>query len=69
MVAGAAHGHAHGAEAPHAANLVAYVGGFLAATVTLHLTGMGVGLAIRNRNAARLGVGLATIAGGMLLLT
>ena len=66
-VAGAAHGHAHGAEAPEAANAVAYVAGFLSATVALHLTGMAVGATIRDRRTVRLGVGLALVAGAGLL--
>jgi urease accessory protein len=66
-VAGAAHGHAHGAEAPEAANLASYLVGFLAATVALHLTGVGVGVAIRDRRTARLGFGLALVAGAALL--
>lgn len=66
-VAGAAHGHAHGAEAPEAANAVAYVAGFLSATVALHLIGMGVGATIRDRRTVRLGFGLALVAGTALL--
>lgn len=69
-VAGAAHGHAHGAEAPEAANAAAYVGGFVLATVALHLTGVTVGMMVRRRHAVRLGLGLATMtAGGLLLVS
>jgi urease accessory protein len=68
LVAGAAHGHAHGAEAPEAANVAAYLGGFLFATASLHLTGMGLGTIVRDRRTARLSVGLATVTGGALLL-
>lgn len=67
-VAGAAHGHAHGAEAPLAANEAAYVVGFLAATVSLHLAGVGIGAVIRDRRTVRLATGLSAVAAGALLL-
>lgn len=67
-LAGLAHGHAHGAEAPAAAHPVAYVGAFLFVTAGLHLAGMGAGLAIRNRQAARVVTSAATVAAGALLL-
>jgi urease accessory protein len=41
------HGHAHGAELPDGAVAWAYIGGFMAATVTLHGIGIGLGLALR----------------------
>lgn len=67
VVAGAAHGHAHGAEAPEAANPVAYVAGFLSATVALHLAGLALGTTIRDRRAARIATGLALVTGAALL--
>ena len=68
IVAGVAHGHAHGAEAPTSAHPLAYVAGFVVATVSLHLAGVGVGVTIKNRRTARVGIGAATIAAGALLL-
>lgn len=68
VLAGLAHGHAHGAEAPAAAHPAAYVAGFLAATASLHLAGVGIGSVIRDRRTIRLGVGLATVTAGALLL-
>ncbi|MEZ5139583.1 MAG: HupE/UreJ family protein [Acidimicrobiales bacterium] len=67
-VAGFAHGHAHGAEAPTSVHPVAYVAGFLVATVLLHVAGVGVGTVIRDRRTVRLGVGAAAVAAGALLL-
>jgi urease accessory protein len=69
IVAGIAHGHAHGAEAPTSAHPVIYVAGFLAATASLHLFGVGVGTVIRERRSAHVGIGAATVAAGALLLT
>jgi len=68
IVAGIAHGHAHGAEAPTSANPVAYVGGFLLATASLHLVGVGVGAAIKERRTLRIGIGAAMVAAGALLI-
>ena len=42
--------------------------GFLAATASLHLAGVGIGSVIRDRRTIRLGVGLATVTAGALLL-
>lgn len=42
------HGHAHGAELPSGASAMAYVLGFILATVLLHLSGMGLGATLRN---------------------
>lgn len=67
--AGIAHGHAHGAEAPAAVHPALYVGGFLLATAAVHLAGVGVGTVIRNRQVVRVGLGVATAAAGVLLLT
>jgi urease accessory protein len=41
------HGFAHGAELPAGSSPVAYVTGFVAATVALHGLGVGIGLAVR----------------------
>lgn len=68
IVAGIAHGHAHGAEAPTSANPLAYVGGFVLATASLHALGLGVGSAIRQRRTMQVGMGAATVAAGVLLL-
>lgn len=67
-VAGLAHGHAHGAEAPGAADPLVYAGGFLLATASLHLAGMGIGVAIRDRRTLRLGVSAATLTAATLLV-
>jgi urease accessory protein len=68
VVAGMAHGWAHGAEAPKSGHAALYVTGFLLATVALHLAGMGVGTAVRDRRLVRIGIGAATAAAGALLL-
>lgn len=65
---GAAHGHAHGAEAPAGAVPALYVAGFVAATALLHLAGAGVGLALRSRHLARVAAGSGVAAAGALLL-
>jgi urease accessory protein len=41
------HGHSHGTERPTAADAVAFSIGFVVATGLLHLTGIGLGLAVR----------------------
>ena len=66
-VAGLAHGHAHGAEAPSSAHPALYVGAFLLATASLHLAGMGVGSLVRDRRLVRVGMGAATATAGALL--
>jgi urease accessory protein len=67
-IAGLAHGHAHGAEAPTAAHPALYIGAFLLATAALHLAGMGVGTVVRDRHLARVSIGTATATAGALLL-
>ncbi len=67
VIAGVAHGHAHGAEAPTAVHPALYVGGFVLATAGLHVAGIGTGLVIRHRRTLRVGVGAATVAAGALL--
>ncbi|MCB1464352.1 MAG: HupE/UreJ family protein [Nitratireductor sp.] len=59
------HGHAHGAELPHAANPLAYSVGFVIATGLLHLCGIAFGLlAARPLGAAAVRVAGALIAAG-----
>lgn len=67
LIAAAAslHGLAHGAETP-ATGFAGYAAGFLLTTAVLHLGGVGVGLGIRRKLAARSGVvlgGLGTALG------
>jgi urease accessory protein len=40
------HGHAHGAEMPLSASGLSYGAGFIVATTCLHLTGIGLGIAL-----------------------
>lgn len=49
---GLLHGCAHGLELPESAAPAAYALGFLAATATLHLSGIAVGVVTRQRYAA-----------------
>jgi len=58
------HGHAHGAELPPGADVVAYSVGFVVATGLLHLTGIAIGLLARWR-AGRIAV---RTAGGAIAL-
>lgn len=58
------HGHAHGAELPPGADVVAYSVGFVVATGLLHLTGIAFGLLARWR-AGRIAV---RTAGGAIAL-
>lgn len=64
------HGHAHGAELPAGANGVAYSIGFVAATGTLHATGIGIGTIHRwpwGRRALRFaGCAVAMVGAGFL---
>lgn len=65
------HGHAHGAELPHAANAVGYSAGFVVATGLLHLAGIGFGTLVRwpyGRIAVRSLGGLISVAGCLFLL-
>ncbi len=62
------HGYAHGLEMPEAASPTSYGLGFILATAVLHLAGIGLGLAARQRRILiRLG-GVAIAATGALLL-
>ncbi|MBI1175489.1 MAG: protein hupE [Sideroxydans sp.] len=66
---GLLHGYAHGLELPESAAPLAYALGFLAATATLHLGGIAVGIATQKRHAvlAR-ALGVAIAASGAYLL-
>ncbi|PVY78528.1 urease accessory protein [Cupriavidus alkaliphilus] len=68
------HGYAHGAELPASAGalpaVLAYVGGFAAATMALHLLGIGVGTLLRRRAgwlARAAGAGVALYGAGLLV--
>lgn len=68
------HGYAHGAELPATAAalpaVLAYVGGFAVATMTLHVTGIGAGMFLRRHAGwiARLaGAGVALYGAGLLM--
>ncbi|MFT6591578.1 MAG: urease accessory protein [Rhodoferax sp.] len=64
------HGVAHGAELGGAGQVMAPLAGMLIATVALHLTGLGLGLALRSRNVwwPRLAGGIVALLGGGLLV-
>ncbi|MGD9996457.1 MAG: HupE/UreJ family protein [Ilumatobacteraceae bacterium] len=62
--AGLVHGHAHGAEAPSASHPVVYVAGFVVATASLHLAGVGLGLFARRRSATRTAIGTVLLGAG-----
>ncbi len=66
---GLLHGYAHGLELPQSAAPVEYALGFLAATATLHLSGIGLGVATHRHYAAlsRLVGGAIAISGAYLL--
>lgn len=62
------HGQAHGAEMPYAASALVYAIGFTVATGLLHMTGIGLGYAMKDR-AAWTRAGAAAAAGyGVILL-
>lgn len=65
------HGHAHGAELPHAAQPLAYGLGFVLATGMLHVTGISIGLLQQWPHGERVlrlaGLGIAA-AGSYLLM-
>jgi urease accessory protein len=66
---GMLHGYAHGLELPASAAPAEYALGFLAATATLHLGGIAVGIASRDRYALlakSLGIAIATCGAWML---
>ncbi len=66
---GLLHGYAHGLELPESAAPAAYALGFLAATATLHLSGIAVGVATRDRHALLAkSLGVVIAASGAYLL-
>lgn len=67
-VFGLVHGIAHGAEAPTAAQPLAYVAGFLIASCALHAAGAGAGCVLRMRLRARLVAGTVVSGAGLALL-
>ena len=68
VVAGAAHGNAHGTEAPAAANPVLYVLGFIVVTAVLHTAGLFGGTVVRRAPLARVVVGAGVVGAGVLLV-
>ena len=68
------HGHVHGAEIPAAASAVYYATGFIAATVLLHATGVGLGLQLGpptgrlGRLAVQAGGGAMAMVGAAILV-
>jgi urease accessory protein len=65
------HGHAHGTELPQAASPVLYGLGFVAATVILHLIGLGIGRVMRlaaGMTALRVGGGAIAATGIALII-
>lgn len=65
---GIAHGHAHGAELPAGAVPVAYVAGFVVATVALHASGTALGAALRRSGATRVATGAVIATAGAAML-
>lgn len=66
---GLLHGYAHGLELPASAAPAEYALGFLAATASLHLCGIAVGVATRDRYASLAKMlGVAIAASGVYLL-
>ncbi len=66
------HGHAHGAEMPVDASGLGYALGFMLATASLHVMGIGLGVAVgkvgaRSQLALRAGGGAMALAGVALL--
>jgi urease accessory protein len=64
------HGYAHGMEAPQAAGLVSYIGGFILSTSALHVVGFVIGNALlrHQQQAALRWMGAAMAVGGVALL-
>lgn len=63
------HGHAHGSELPAQASALAYSAGFVLATGSIHLTGIGIGFVTRlprGEDLLRLGGACITLAGFVL---
>ena len=66
------HGHAHGSEMPIDASGLAYAAGFMLATASLHIAGIGLGMAVgrigaRSRLALQASGGAMALAGVALL--
>jgi urease accessory protein len=61
------HGHAHGAEMPESASGLGYAAGFVLATATLHVCGIGLGL-LADKSGETNGGRVARIAGGAVAL-
>lgn len=68
-VFGAAHGFAHGGEVPAGISALRFAGGFLAATLMLHLAGVGLALLLRRAGTGALAriTGAAVALGGLVL--
>jgi urease accessory protein len=67
---GLLHGYAHGSEMPSAAAPLAYAAGFLLATASLHLSGIAMGCALRERFTRLVqvvGMSIATMGAWMLV--
>jgi urease accessory protein len=62
------HGHAHGFETPADASALSYALGFVAATASLHIAGVGVGLAL-SKAGASLSTRAAQLGGGVMAVT
>jgi urease accessory protein len=58
------HGFAHGAEMPASSSALAYGAGFVVATITLHLAGIGLGLVARRLTGT---AGVRVVGGAMAL--
>jgi len=66
---GLLHGYAHGLDLPQSAAPSAYVLGFLAGTMTLHVSGIAMGIATRKRYASLAkAIGVAIAASGAWIL-
>ncbi len=58
------HGYAHGLEMPQASSAIQYGGGFILATILLHLIGIGLGkITYRKQLLSRLSGSIITLAG------
>ncbi len=63
-VSASLHGLAHGAEAP-AAGFATYAIGFMLTTAVMHISGMGIGLAVRRWLGERRQTAMAALGGGL----
>jgi urease accessory protein len=58
------HGYAHGLEMPQVSSAIQYGGGFILATILLHLIGIGLGkITYRKQLLSRLSGSIITLAG------